>query len=624
MKSRWLALFLALFLLCGCAVTEAEPAPSEYVSPETKPTEPVGFYEPESALENATAGAVKAYPLNTGSADGIRFLGDCLLLFSGYENTTLTLLAGESCYVKAEVQLSCRVSVSDPGVTVGRRGVTYVDASSRELVFLDEVLAETKRMPLPEDCGNVALSADWKLLYYCTADALRVLDLETGLDRLLKEMHFPCQELTSLHCGDTVLECSATYDDGNQYTLFFSAETGELLYETQGDVPLWTQGDLYFATHMDGEYRELISGSQHFGPSVLVPEAEPLGIEPVLARQSVLLYSQSDNGTSTALDCYHLESGAHRAHVELPGMLYPVSTQPDPNKSVFWFLCYDSDAGQDILCAWDLDKSIVEDSENYLQTRWDWEDPDLEGLAQCQSLAARISAKHDVRILIWTDATEFQPWDYTLVPEYQVPLIRERLQKLDEILSAYPAGFLKEAASQTGSGELYICLVRGIYGNAGTGALESAVGLQYWDQDANAYLAVTPGQDMEQHIHHELFHIIDSRILSTCAAFDNWNDLNPPDFQYDNDYISNVQRDDWELVTGENRYFVDQYSMSYPKEDRARIMEYAMMENQTDIFRSAPMQAKLRQLCLGIRESFHLEQSSETYRWEQYLILTSD
>ena len=48
-------------------------------------------------------------------------------------------------------------------------------------------------------------------------------------------------------------------------------------------------------------------------------------------------------------------------------------------------------------------------------------------------------------------------------------------------------------------------------------------------------------------------------------------------------------------------------------------MEYAMLDGQEDLFRSAPMQAKLRKLCLGIREAFHLEAEPVVYRWEQYL-----
>ena len=59
--------------------------------------------------------------------------------------------------------------------------------------------------------------------------------------------------------------------------------------------------------------------------------------------------------------------------------------------------------------------------------------------------------------------------------------------------------------------------------------------------------------------------------------------------------------------------------MSFPKEDRARIMEYAMLDGYDDYFTSPTMQAKLHQLCLGIRKAFNLEKSPDVYRWEQYL-----
>lgn len=615
MKIRWFSLVLVLTLFCGCAGPKAETVPSETL-PESKPTEPVGFYDPYSYLEQVTDGAVKAYPLDIENTLGIRFLGDDILLFSGYPDTTLTLLAGETRYIKAEVSLSCPISPEDPGVAVCTRGVTYVDEASRELVFLNETLAETARISLSDGCDSAALSADGRFLYYCTADALRVLDLETGLDRLIKEMFFPCQELTTLHCGDTVIQCAATHRDGNSYTIFFSAETGELLYETQKDVPLWTQDDLYFTTHMDGEYRELISGSLHFGPSVLVTETNYYDIAPVLEQQSVLLFSQDDSAIT--LDCYHLESGLHTAQLTLPKGYTPFTIQSDPAENTLWFLCCDPYTGQNILCAWDPDKSTADGTENYLQPRWDWENPNLEGLARCTVFADVISEKHDVRILIWTDATELLPSSYTIVPEYQVPLIAKRLFELDEILSCYPDGFLREAASRS-SGMLNICLVRAIYGNADTVAPESAPGIQYWDGNGNIRLAVTLGDDMARHFHRQLFYIVDSRILSSCSAYDNWNNLNPPGFQYGNSYTASVRQDDVNLTSGENRYFIDFSAMISPCEDRASIMEYAMMDGQEDVFSSEPMQAKLRQLCLGIREAFHLEQSTEIYRWEQYL-----
>ena len=59
--------------------------------------------------------------------------------------------------------------------------------------------------------------------------------------------------------------------------------------------------------------------------------------------------------------------------------------------------------------------------------------------------------------------------------------------------------------------------------------------------------------------------------------------------------------------------------MTYPHEDRARVMQYAMQEGYEDYFVSDTMQAKLRQLCLGIREAFGWKKYEGTFVWEQYL-----
>ena len=615
MRKIWLVLFPALLLLCGCTTQKPEVAPAEVTAPTfftTEPTEPVGFYQPDSPVEVCTNGAIQVFPLDIPDAAGFRFLGEDILLFSGSDHTTLTLLGGSRRYVKTQLELSHSVSAENPAVVVSAQGVTYVAPETHELIFLNESLKEISRIPLPEECGNLVLSKNRSKLYYCTDNALRVLDLETGIDRMLKEMYFPSQKLLGLHCDDTVIQCCATFDDGSQHTLFFHEADGSLLYETAKDIPLWTQGDTYFATHRNGAYQELISGSRQDEPMLLVPEADYDGMVPILSQNALLMHRQNEYG-QTVLDCYSLESGLHFAQAVLPGSCRPKDIQADPSSGRIWFLCTDS-SNQDLLCAWDPSRSATNSDTYYLQPRYDRDNPDLEGLDACKLLARDLSIKHDVQIFIWRDATALQPWDYTLVPEYQVPLIRKKLLQLDEILSNYPAGFLKEAASQTGNGRLTICLVRSINGNPNTNALATAVGLQYWDQDARAYLAITPGDDMARHIYHELFHIIDSRVLSSCSAYDNWNKLNPKGFSYGSDTSEHK-----DLTLGENRYFIDLYSTRYAKEDRARIMEYAMLDGQQEVFQSASMQAKLRQLCLGIREAFGLQSTAEGYHWEQYL-----
>jgi hypothetical protein len=83
--------------------------------------------------------------------------------------------------------------------------------------------------------------------------------------------------------------------------------------------------------------------------------------------------------------------------------------------------------------------------------------------------------------------------------------------------------------------------------------------------------------------------------------------------------VTNQFREDYQYLEDENRVFIDMYSMSYPKEDRARIFEYAMMEGNESYFQSDIMQLKLKTLCKGIREAFNLKKYTEPLLWEQYL-----
>ena len=127
------------------------------------------------------------------------------------------------------------------------------------------------------------------------------------------------------------------------------------------------------------------------------------------------------------------------------------------------------------------------------------------------------------------------------------------------------------------------------------------------------------GAGCERALYHELCHIIDSRVLVQSNAYDQWDQLNPGDFEYDYDYEKNKLRRDYQFLQEHSRSFVDMYSMSFPKEDRARIMEYAMTEGNEALFRCPILQTKLKTLCLGIREAFGLQKYPQALAWEAYL-----
>lgn len=610
---RIIPLLLMLLALCGCS-TEPE-LPGETAG-ETLPDEPTGFYDPESELESSTQGAVQVYPLNRSDCYGLLPMGEDLLLFAGAESTTLIKVSGSNLYITATADLDCTILPESCSVQVSEKGVTFYDERCRELVFLDPSLNEVSRIALPEDIqGEPALSADRKSLYYCTADALRVFDMETGFHKLLKEMSFEDQRVSRLHCADTVIECTT----GPGRTLFISAGTGMTLWESSEGLELTTNGQAYFAVRADGIYRELLVGTADIGPYALYFDDIHAAAIPLLETGAAVLASSQTDLTTVTLHYFDLESGMRTASLELDGPSIPRSIHADPNSGAVWLLRYDDTYDCDTVYRWNPQQSPTGDDAIYISDRITSENPDAEGLVRCQEKAAEVSIKHGVDVRVWTDAVSEAPEGYTLTAEYQVPVILECLEILDQALASYPAGFLKETASGTSDGTLRLCLVRAIEGSPTAGSPETTAGIQFWDDQDNACICLCASPALEQNLYHELFHIIESRVLSTCSAYDDWDDLNPDGFEYDYSYLDNLNREVSGLTEGESKAFIDTYSMSFPREDRARIMEYAMMPGNEEYFTSAVLQAKLRILCQGIREAYALEDSPETYLWEQHL-----
>ena len=622
MKIRWLVMFLVLFVLWGC---EAPPEPETLPATEpegtvvsTDPTVPSGLYSPNSDLELATSGALRVFPLSDIPAREIRFLGEDLLLFSGGERTVLTLLSGAERYISTNVELPCRISPEDPSVVITATGITYYDSTAHKLVTLDRDLAEISYLPLPEDiAGRILLSPDCTCLYYCTDDAIRTLDPETGENRLLTQMNFIHQELVGIHCNGAVLECSVADPEGYFRSRFLSARDGSLLYETDQDLTVHTSGDFYFAARNHGFLTELISGSAGSDPYLLLAEHEISRYVPISGTTSPLFITYDTEKDSAQLDFYALESEICHDQLCIPGNPKLLSATVSPGGDL-WLLFFDPAAQSHYLGLWSP-QAGAEDAASLLLPLQTGSITNLPIWDECSGRAAAIGETYGIQILLLDQAADTAPWDYDLIPEDRVAFIRHQLKELEQALALYPDGFLKKLAAEIPGGNLYICLVGEILGLPSSGALESAIGIQYWDSEANAYIALIPHGDLSQNLFHELFHVIESRVYCNSNIYDDWQTLNPEDFSYDFDYLHNLSRTEAALTSGSDRAFIDLYSMSYPKEDRARIMEYAMMPGNEDLFSAPILQQKLRTLCLGIRDAFNLKFSEEPPLWEQYL-----
>lgn len=597
---RVFALILLLLILCGCTVENQEETTdttAETLSA-VEPTEPAGTYVPGSGMETETAGAVRVYDLGLADVYAMIPMGEDLVIFSGTENTTLTKLTGENRYVTASVSLNVRLDPEKSTLQVTEKGISYYDSGC--LVTLGTGLKEISRVELAEDLvGEPAVSADRKRVYYCTEHYIWELTLETGISRMIKEVSETITTARGLLVEDTVLLCCL--DTGEQ--IFLSTETGRTLGRCGGDITVTGSGEYWFAVVPEGQIDAYVFGTGE-DKRMLLPETQCLYLE-----ETNCLLTLSEEEAGIRVDCYDLESGVIRSVLTLD--FAPVFFAGEED------LVYVLSA-EGMLLRWDLAALPSGDDTVYATPRYTLENPDEEGYAQCAAAAEKIGSRYGVTILFGEDAVAEQSDDFDMTGEYMVPVILQELEKLEALLAVYPEGMLKAAVEDTTGGTLYICIVREVVGSAESGILDPVAGTQFWVGE-DAYVAIAVGQETGNALYHQMYHAMEIRLMSNSNACYEWDSMNPSKFEYDYSYVLNQSREDDKYLEGKNRYFINTYSMSFPMEDRATILEYAMMEGNAEYFESSAMQEKLQTLCEGIREAYGLKKSPEVFLWEQYL-----
>lgn len=621
MLKRWLSLLLVLLLLTGCAVQPTTPTeftipPTVHRDPEpTQPTAPpVTLYIPGTTLEQQTGGAITCYETPSGDYGALYPMGERLLLVTTGGATRLAVLEGKELAVTAQTNLGIDLPVYN-SIQADETGVGYYDYTQQAVILLDEHLKKTAQVSMPADMVDAPLiSPDRKQVYYCTGEGVRVLDLATGIHRPLRQGSYGDSYFTGLFFGGRVLGLSTTNQDGKFVLLYLSTVDGREVGETYEYPTLYTGETYYYSMVSSGSVTQRLYGLPEEPIMCLYPREEDGFTEPLPAAHAYLLWNTTDDGI--VMDYYDLESGMCTASIHVPGL------------TTVYEVCYDREnhrlffAGEGVesprFYCWEMGANPTEDDTVYTHTLFTRENPDVAGLEGCARTAYDLSQQYGVDIRIQEAAVADVPEEYRFEQEYQVAAIAQALEDLNEIMAVYPEGFFTQAAEGTLSGTLHISLVRGIYGAGDEYSVESAVGLQYWvGQEAHIALAI--GSSLQGDFCHEMSHVIDNRVLVETVAYDDWESLNPRDFTYDYNYADYLDRYDSPYLQEETRAFIDSYSMSFPKEDRARIMEYAMQPGNEFYFTTDVMQEKLRVISAGIRRTFGLKDYTDVLLWEQYL-----
>lgn len=583
---RRIPLVMLCLLLCGCGQRSFPEAPEPSLPPAAEVRN----------LPEAAGGEVEKTPLNLPSVQGLRaFQGD-LLLFSGEETTVLTLLDNQTLEVLSTASLDFFLDSMDPSFRLHTDGsLSFHDPGKNVTVLLDEHLQEVRQIPTPGAavCTPI-LSEDARELFYCTASHLRAWDLETGIRRCIKELASEHTVLEDVLLAGTVLQCRS---DGE--TLFLSADDGRILRRVTGDVSLETRGQQYCGSLRLGHSDLYVFGEGDAAAQMLIPE--DIAEKALFLPESGMLLTEHLRPDGTReLTLYDLTAG-HR----ITSMALAPSRQILACVSV----------GQTIYL-------LSRQEETYVLYRWTPQSapedrisrvfpciPSKE-LSACQAAAAALEDRYGFRILFGESTAAFSSTSCTVIPENLEPLLQHGLSLLAENLALFPPEMLRQTAAHFS--EVRICLVRDL---VRTDPSIPEAGCLILEEDTAAIL-IPVGALSGPELYRQLFHLMEIHIFGNSNVFDDWQDLNPAGFRYDYSYEANTLRDSGIYLWGDSRAFVDTFSMSYPREDRASIFAHAMLPGQEDLFLSSTMQNKLRAVCTGIRDAYGL---AESFRWEQYL-----
>jgi len=597
-------LILMILLLGGCA----NPAAQEAAQTSSIPPSPAAgtvLTKAVTGLESATDGALRAFSLESPGCGGLAALdGAVVIITRGEDAVFLRRLDPETCTLGPALEFQADILAPEAALRSDGQRLSWYDAASGQLVATNGNGEETVLLDCPGDVTGVPmLSPDGERLYYCTARDIRVLERSTGISRVLKEEPAKGKTLAGIHMNGTVLSFRYRDPQLGERICFLCAETGRLLWEGPGEVMLWSGEEEYLALLPEGTESTLVTGTGDTEPRVLLCGGSVAGCWYVPRENSAFILEE---GEGTAALCrYRLPEGILDARLELPPGTV-LSRLVCAGDGSIWFTL----AGEDTtLYRW-LPETLT-GSERHTLPYYPAGAPDLEGLARCEALAREIGEKYGIRILIWKEAAGLVPREHSPEPEHRVYILQETLSLLDGWLSRYPECIL-ETLAQRNNG-LTICLLRSM-----SGLPEPVQGSHFRSGDT-ACIALTVGPGCENGLYHELCLLIDTVVLGRSSAYDGWDSLNPGDFSYDYDYTANLRRQSYQFLQDHSRSFVDMFSMSFPREDRARIMSLAMQPDGEALFDAPILQQKLVRVCAGIREAFGLEEDPRSFPWEQYL-----
>ena len=606
--------------------TESQSTENE-VATDDKPTEKSAILENGSVFDKA--GHIYYVPndrVESGLQQEIALYNDNLLLWGHGQNS-----AGESGLLLSLISLQTgkvllekmfpdmdlpKVQVCGDKVVVMDWGLGTVSVLNKDFEVIDKYETNTSYC-------SIYLNTEATKIYCFTRDGVKVIDTAGGDTSMLFDN--AVMLFASSRCKDAV---SVTYTDKD--TQMGESGIVDMSNGTAEKIPF--EGAFYGVESCDGVWLVKVMGEEntyYLGktdrPKAFQPNGENAIVKLITGPLRLMSTTYDKDGIAT-MTIYSLD-GKYLSQCTLPKEVAAVENKPIWSEADggYFFTAIDP-TGKDMLLFWDI--SVPTTGEDLTLTSA-YEESDVTDSTVSKELldrAAAIGKTYGVKIFLG-DQTEDSYGEYNVAHEMNETYNKAGLDALENALAQYPDGFMRQLLygdqkqlefHLTGS----MTLKEFPQGNVN--GFTSYIGFaQAAEGKSIIVVDITMAGSIEQTLHHEIMHIIDNKLtfdanITTDAFYSEkgWNSLNPDGFSYVEDKF-HLPEDIYS--DGYQSYFIDIYSRTNAKEDRARIMEYAMIDADWAFASSPGRLAKLEYICQSIRDAFHTEGWPKQTVWEKTL-----
>ena len=505
------------------------------------------------------------------------------------------------------------------------------DPQNHSLYLYDADLQLVNKISTPNSYGF--FSQDRSNYYFLDNNVLYRMDVSTGnYGRMSLEYDLRLESLTGIHpyWDIVVARFYRSFYDESYGICAINCSNGKFMILNENADHLWFDGKTFYAATtndhsygVDIGYGNLFEGMEHKvtaptlgGDSVSYTMLSGSGILMLRTTAddnlSTTVYDLDAGGISSRLSQYDYNTSTlgsvYLRQEQLIFGVYPLEEEFAPVVIDPKVLRYEKslNVNKEIWPAL-VDRAVI------LNYQEEAAGPKLpENLSQLRQQADALEEKYHVRILLESQAQALCR-DGAQVQNDET-LISNALTALDQALALYPQNFLEQFQNKIGEGGIYFCLTGAIQGSM------NPVGKTQKTRNRFEIMLDIGADGLDQTIHHELWHAIEMKISTTSFDSDAWDALNPATAKYYGHYDSGIEKyTKWTYASsGRYCYYVDSYSRINAREDRARIMEYVMATDASDLMRSSALQKKLQIMSDTLRKHFNTT-GWDTPHWEQYL-----